>query len=204
MVFKCWYQISSPTLAGGFNVKDLTAWNYSLICKWIWQLFLRGVTTRDHLINLAGSIQVTKLLFRGWTVNSKFSVQSAYGYFTNASTAGNWTAGLAQSSITPSHKIICSLAAQQQLATLDNLQRRDIPYTNRCVLCLTHGENHAHLFFICSVSSAIWQQLLTWMGISGVISSLQEELFSIGTSRYWRTAWMGTTRAATVHQLWVE
>ncbi|XP_074314214.1 uncharacterized protein LOC141649423 [Silene latifolia] len=190
MVFKNWHQISSPSFAGGANVKDLTAWNYSLLCKWILKLslpcsskwkswvmyvlkqedfwFVKAkdhfsfsmtsiLTTRDHLISLAGSEQAAKLLIQSWIVNSKFNIQSAYGFFRNASAVGSWTAGLGHSSIIPSHKIICSLAAQHQLATVDNLQRRGISYANRCVLCLAHEENHAHLFFSCSVSSEIWQ-----------------------------------------------
>ncbi|XP_074291200.1 uncharacterized protein LOC141617970 [Silene latifolia] len=72
------------------------------------------LATRDHLINLAG----------------------------NAPVAGSWTAGLAHSSIVPSHKIICSLAAQHQLAI---------------------EETHDHLFCSYPVSSVIWKQLLLWM-----------------------------------------
>ncbi|XP_074293043.1 uncharacterized protein LOC141619939 [Silene latifolia] len=158
----------------------------------------------DHLLNLAGSVQSAKLLLNAWTVNSTFSFQSAYAFYRNAPAADNWTSGLAHSSIVPSHKIICSLAVQHQLATMDNIQRRGIPYVNRCALCLAQEETHAHLFFSYPVSSAIWQQLLLWMGISRVISSLQEELASIGSSRHWRTDWLATTLAATVHQLWAE
>ncbi|XP_074265822.1 uncharacterized protein LOC141588272 [Silene latifolia] len=210
IVFRSLHQISSPSFAGGFNVKDLTAWNYSLLCKWIWQLYLPCASkwkswvmnhvlkqddfwlvkakdhfsfsmigilaTRDHLISLAGSSQAAKLLIQSWTMNSKFSIQSSYGYFRNASAVGSWTVGLGHSSIIHSHKIIYSLAAQHHLATIDNLQRRGIPYANRCVLCLAHEENHTHLFFTCSLSSEIWQQLLTWMGISRTSSFLHEEL----------------------------
>ncbi|XP_074300180.1 uncharacterized protein LOC141631403 [Silene latifolia] len=158
----------------------------------------------DHLLNLAGSVQAAKLYLNAWTVNPKFSVQSAYGFYRNAPAADNWTTGLAHSNIVPSHKIICSLAVQHQLATVDNLQRRGIPYANRCALCLAQEETHAHLFFTCPVSSAIWQQLLLWLRISRVISSLQKELDSIGSSRHWHTDWLTTTLAATVHQLCVE
>ncbi|XP_074315462.1 uncharacterized protein LOC141651661 [Silene latifolia] len=110
------------------------------------------LAARDVLLSKAGSIFNVQTLMHSWTVAGKLSLHHVYLFLKNAPAAGPWTCPLTHSSISPSHKIICSLAVQNQLATIDNLHRRGICHVNRCVLCEHNLETCDHLFFYCPFS----------------------------------------------------
>ncbi|XP_074288580.1 uncharacterized protein LOC141613735 [Silene latifolia] len=164
------------------------------------------LTVRDTLSSRAGSIFNAQTLLHSWSSAGKLSLHNAYLFLKNAPAAGPWTNSLTHSRIAPSHKIICSLAVQNQLATIDNLQRRGICYINRCVLCENNWETCDHLFFHCPLSRAVWQDLLHWMGILRQGKALMEELLyrsSYGV-KHWRHVWFMVSLVAAVHQLWAE
>ena len=63
------------------------------------------------------------------------------------------------------------LAIKVGLSTLYRVQRYDPQVVATCVLCNSQADIHAHLFFECSYSKAIWTQLLNkcgcpWSGLS--------------------------------------
>ncbi|XP_074298997.1 uncharacterized protein LOC141629992 [Silene latifolia] len=97
-------------------------------------------------------------------------------------------------------------ASQQKLATVDNLQSRGFNMVNRCSLCEIALEDHAHLFFNCSFSKDVWQQLLQWMGMHRAGSCLLAELeqANFQSKHNWRMAWFCTSLAAAVYQIWNE
>ena len=71
----------------------------------------------------------------------------------------------------PRMGFILWLAIKGRLSTLDRVQRYDPQVIATCVLCNSQTETHAHLFFECLYSKAIWTQLLnmcgcTWIGLS--------------------------------------
>ncbi|XP_074277988.1 uncharacterized protein LOC141601592 [Silene latifolia] len=222
MVFKKWKDICLPWDAGGFNVKDLSTWNDALQCRWIYLLAhttegswsqdsfsssLKGIlAVRDRLVALAGSITAASSLINSWYSRGKFKVTAAYSYLRGVVLAGPWTATLSHPHLVQSHKIICSLAAQQKLATVDNLQSRGFYVVNRCSLCELALEYHAHLFFNCSFSKDVWHQLLQWMGMHRAGSCLLTELehTNVGSTHNWRMAWYCTSLAAAVYQIWNE
>ncbi|XP_074276943.1 uncharacterized protein LOC141600598 [Silene latifolia] len=220
MVFKKWKDICLPWDAGGFNIKDLSTWNDALQCRWLyllahttvgsWDSFsssLKGIlTVRDRLVALAGSITNASSLINSWCSHGKFRVTADYSYLRGVVLTGPWTKALTHPRIVPSHRIICSLAAQQKLATVDNMQHRGLYMMNRCSLCEVALEDHAHLFFNCSFSKDIWQQLLQWMGINRAGSCLLAELeqAGMGSKQNWRMAWFRTSLAAAVYQVWNE
>ncbi|XP_074305766.1 uncharacterized protein LOC141640987 [Silene latifolia] len=202
MVFKKWQDICLPWDAGGYNIKDLSNWNAALLCRWIHLLSYANVgswetwhhsyvlqhqnvclNVRDRLIVLAGNIPNAKVL-----LNSMYSN------------------GLVHPRIVPSHRIVCSLAVQKQLATVDNLQHRGFHVVNRCSLCEAALEDHNNLFFTCPFSSAVWEQILNWMSLLRAGASLLEELklAGSGSKHDWKVAWFGTSLAAVVHQIWIE
>ncbi|XP_074283365.1 uncharacterized protein LOC141607914 [Silene latifolia] len=168
---------------------------------------LKGIlAVRDRLVALAGSITNASSLINSWCSHGKFRVTAAYSYLRGAVLAGPWTTALTHPRIVPSHKIICSLAAQQKLATVDNLQSRGFYMVNRCSLCEISLEDHAHLFFNCSFSKDVWQQLLQWMGMHRAGSCLLAELeqANFRSKHNWRMAWFCTSLAAAVYQIWNE
>ncbi|XP_074305074.1 uncharacterized protein LOC141640008 [Silene latifolia] len=168
---------------------------------------LKGIlTVRDRLVALAGSITNASSLINSWCSHGKFRVTAAYSYLRGAVLAGPWTTALTHPRIVPSHRIICSLAAQQKLATVDNMQLRGFYMVNRCSLCEIALEDHAHLFFNYSFSKDVWQQLLQWMGMNRAGSCLLAELeqAGIGSKHNWRMPWFCTSLAAAVYQIWNE
>ena len=38
LILKRWSSMCVPWLEGGFNIKEVLAWNYALLSKWIWRL----------------------------------------------------------------------------------------------------------------------------------------------------------------------
>ncbi|XP_074297317.1 uncharacterized protein LOC141628027 [Silene latifolia] len=130
----------------------------------------------------------------------------AYSYLRGAVQVGPWAKALTHPRIVPSHRIICSLAAQGKLATVDNMQYRGFYMVNKCSLCEAALEDHGHLFFNCSFSQEIWQQLMNWMGVNRAGSCLFSELEHTGNGgkKNWRMAWFSTTLAAAVYQVWNE
>ncbi|KAK2649163.1 hypothetical protein Ddye_016652 [Dipteronia dyeriana] len=60
------------------------------------------------------------------------------------------------------------LAIKGRLSTLDRVQRYDPQVVTTCVLCNSQAETHAHLFFECFYSKAIWTQLLNKCGCLGI------------------------------------
>ncbi|XP_074301447.1 uncharacterized protein LOC141632837 [Silene latifolia] len=119
---------------------------------------------------------------------------------------GDWATSLTYSGILPSHRIISFMAVQGQLATVINLQRRGFSLANKCCLCETHEENHAHLFFSCPYSPHVWSSILQWMNVVRPVLTFQQELSLLDTSYMtrWRKHWFQVSIAAVVHSLWTE
>ena len=59
----------------------------------------------------------------------------------------------------PRHSFILWLAAQCRLATHDRISKYT-PGPLACVFCHSHMESHDHLFFACSYSTFVWQDLM--------------------------------------------
>ena len=64
----------------------------------------------------------------------------------------------------PRMGLVLCLAIKGRLSTLDCVQHYDPQVVATCVLCNSQAETHAHLFFECSYSKAIWTQLLNKCG----------------------------------------
>ncbi|XP_074305710.1 uncharacterized protein LOC141640931 [Silene latifolia] len=241
LVFKSWKSICSPWSGGGFNIKDLSSWNRSLLVKWlalllapasslwakwqhayvlkgtdIWNLqskdsfstSMKGILIiRDLLVASAGSIQTAHNLLQSWLQGSHFHLHLAYDFFRAAPVQGNWTKGLSYSSIVPSHRITCSMAAQGQLATQDNVKKRGYQFANRCYFCLSSEEDHDHLFFSCPFTAQVWSSILNWMSLPHLSASLPHLLAAcpFGSSKHhWKVHCFYTSLAASVNQLWWE
>ncbi|XP_074313687.1 uncharacterized protein LOC141648877 [Silene latifolia] len=188
-----------------YILQHQTIWNFQTHDSF--SSSLKGILiVRDRLVALTGSISNASSLINSWCSHGKFRVTAAYSYLRGAVLAGPWAKALTHPRIVPSHRIICSLAAQKKIATVDNMQHRGFYMVNRCSLCEAALEDHAHLFFNCSFSKDIWQQLMYWMGVNRaglcLLSALEHA--GIGGKQNWRMAWFSTTLAAAVYQIWNE
>ncbi|GJX83736.1 reverse transcriptase zinc-binding domain-containing protein [Tanacetum coccineum] len=75
----------------------------------------------------------------------------------------------------PRHAIHLWLVMKKRLKMKDRLTQWDVGNDVdlsllRCPLCKSQQDSHEHLFFECSYSSSIWQNVLNVVGISGVSS----------------------------------
>ncbi|XP_074266898.1 uncharacterized protein LOC141590190 [Silene latifolia] len=221
MVFKSWKSICSPWSGGGFNIKDLSSWNRSLLVKWLalllalasslwakWQhaYVLKGMDiwclqTKDSFSTSMKGILIVR------DFGSHFHLHLAYDFSRAAPAQGDWTKGLSYSSIFPSHRITCSMAAQGQLATQDNIKKRGYQFANRCCFCQASEEYHDHLFFSCPFTAQVWSSILSWMSLPQFSSSLLHFLVAcpFGSSKNnWKTHCFYTSLAAAVNQIWWE
>ncbi|XP_074291041.1 uncharacterized protein LOC141617794 [Silene latifolia] len=175
--------------------------------EWFSTSFKDILKARDRLIALTGNMQSFKDLLCSWAKEVVLSPGIVYKFLRASLSAGLWTKGLACSSIIPSTRVICSLVAQHQLATVDNIKRRGFEFINRCVLCEQQEETHDHRFFQCSYSNVVWSDILKYMGISHAGQVLSQELaitITCATSDRWKNAWFHISLAAVIYQLWRE
>ncbi|XP_074265798.1 uncharacterized protein LOC141588245 [Silene latifolia] len=181
-IWATWYQHYVVASENIWNVQ--TKASYSTSFKGI-------LKVKDKLLSLAGSIQAAADLLQSWAGGPKFNLGLAYGCLRNVSALGDWTISLMHNRIMPTHRIICSLAVQQHLATIDNLQVRGIQLANRCSLCQNGLESHDHLFFKCDYSAAVWDRLLQWMGsphLSYALVTILENSGATGKHCRWEHA----------------
>ncbi|KAK3189461.1 hypothetical protein Dsin_029022 [Dipteronia sinensis] len=64
----------------------------------------------------------------------------------------------------PRMSFILWVAIRGMLSTRDCIHKYDLLVVTTCVLCNTHPESHAHLFFQCLFSRAIWTQIMNICG----------------------------------------
>ncbi|KAK9724068.1 hypothetical protein RND81_05G045600 [Saponaria officinalis] len=188
---------------------------YNLSSKDIWEITPRNhhsqsfralLTIRDDLVELLGDIVQARHSLHRCAVAGTFSVTAAYHLFRSRKNRVFWARALKDGAV-PRHGIIASLASRSQLPTVDNISRRGLMLVNRCSLCKVRGESHRHLFFRCSYSYEVWQQIFTWMSIGGRSRDLITELHwtaGHGKRKHWKTKWFRVGLAATVYFVWNE
>ncbi|KAK3221782.1 hypothetical protein Dsin_008807 [Dipteronia sinensis] len=79
---------------------------------------------------------------------------------------------------------ILLLAIRGRLSTQDRIHKYDPRAISTCVLCNSHLESHALLFFKCLFSRAIWTQLLNIGG--SPLNGLSWNSFIDSASTHWR------------------
>ncbi|KAK2653267.1 hypothetical protein Ddye_013123 [Dipteronia dyeriana] len=76
------------------------------------------------------------------------------------------------------------MVVRGRLPTKDRIHKYDPRAVTTCVLYDSHLESHAHLFFECLFSRAIWTQLLNYNGTHWI--SLSWNDFTAWASTHWR------------------
>ena len=83
----------------------------------------------------------------------------------------------------PNHRFIIWLAIQGKLQTTTRLVVIGVSYTDSCLLCAQHKEDHQHLFFKCPFSLACLSYFKGWMKCSTQTDDLQHLLRWIQNNR---------------------
>ncbi|XP_074297579.1 uncharacterized protein LOC141628319 [Silene latifolia] len=181
LIMKSWDSCCAPYTEGGFNIKEILAWNKCIISA---ERLLSGSVKK-------GCIQLSLL----------------YDKFRMKSHPISWGAAVWHRAVLPKHSVFLMLAMQQNLATIDKLNHRGISLVNRCVLCKADNETHKHLFFKCIFSDAIWHKVLHWLRIQHRTSKLSKEMHWIAgkkVRKHWKAQWFSSCLGATVYSLWEE
>ncbi|XP_074305981.1 uncharacterized protein LOC141641209 [Silene latifolia] len=169
----------------------------------IWQQVL---AIRDEFISKVGSEAEAKRLFQAWAARGKLPLQEVYSIFHGTHHDLRWMAPILDGIVLPKHAFVTTLAAHNALATVDNVCKRGVLIANRCVLCLRAAETRAHLFFGCSYSKDLMQQVLIWQGTTRQVLSLKHELYKLALSRNrsWRSKLARCSFSAAIYFLWQE
>ena len=70
-----------------------------------------------------------------------------------------------------------------KILILDNLRKRQLIVVNRCCLCILDGESVDHLLLHCEVASAIWNAIVSHLGLSWAMPSSVVDLMACWWSR---------------------
>lgn len=124
----------------------------------------------------------------------KFSTQETWRMTRRSAVHCSWAQGIWFSQATPKFSFMAWLATLNRLSTLDRVSRWDQNLDTACILCKNAPETRNHLFFQCSFSSMIWEQLAKgilcssytedWDELVEVISSATMEKKKLFCLRY--------------------
>ena len=165
-------------------------------------IFKKLLAIRNSLMS-EGSPGEAMNILSGWVVNGTFSTKVAYNYFRPKGRRPGWDPVIWKSNLIPKQAFILWLCARGKLLTKDRLLFLDIDQA--CSLCRSAPETLTHLMFQCSVSSAVWNKIRGWLGISRAMSTINSafkwmKCEARGSS--WPSRVKKMALAVTVYEIW--
>ena len=128
------------------------------------------LVVRDMIMYRTGSSDTAQMQMFSWTKNDRFCMKLAYDWLRSTSPKVHWSKLVWSSSFPPKTSFILWLALKAKLPTKDRIMYMELD--RKCELCGVDLESHGHLFFKCSFSSAVWNQIKAWLGLHCCMSSL--------------------------------
>jgi hypothetical protein len=116
-----------------------------------------------------------------WRIHSKkgiFEVRSFYRALSIQGTSTFPWKGIWRTKAPPRVAFFAWTATRGKILTIDNLRRRGMIVVNRCWLCESDGESVDHLLIHCGVANALWNAILSCLGLSWVMPSSIKELMA--------------------------
>ena len=89
----------------------------------------------------------------------KFSTHATWMLLRSQKERCSWARSIWFSKATPKYAFVSWLAARNRLSTMDRIVQWDPGADTTCVLCKRDLESRNHLFFECSFSNQLWEQL---------------------------------------------
>ena len=136
----------------------------------------------------------------------KFSTHATWMLLRSQKERCSWARSIWFSKATPKYAFVSWLAARNRLSTMDRIVQWDPGADTTCVLCKRDLESRNHLFFKCSFSSQLWEQLTKGIlagDYTNVWSSIFEIISDEGMERKKRFCLCYALQIA-VHTLWRE
>ncbi|XP_021835349.2 uncharacterized protein [Spinacia oleracea] len=229
-----WDSVCKPKVAGGQNVKNFHLWNKAAILKLLWALafkpdalwvkwvnayYVKGKDMYTMPIPASASWMIKKIWSsrdlldthgdckQVFLAAGKFSIRKMYSALTGILPKVAWRRLICNNRASPKSLFILWLAVQSRLPTKDRLQNWGIPTDGLCPLCSTDLETVQHLFFQCSYSQQVWQQVLQVLKIQRPSFGFDQEIQiavrmckrSSGTSKLFIAVF-----AEVVYGLWIQ
>lgn len=104
----------------------------------------------------------------------------------------------------PRAKFILWMACHHRLATKDRLRRFGILQEDKCCFC-SSTETLEHLFFMCSTTRRIWDQILHWLQVRHIPINWTEELEWIlvhSKGKGWQAKMLKLAFTEIIYALW--
>ncbi|XP_019258405.1 PREDICTED: uncharacterized protein LOC109236664 [Nicotiana attenuata] len=76
-----------------------------------------------------------------------------------------WRTLMFHNEVRPKARFTMWMQCHGRLLTTDRLANWGIQVSSRCCLCNGGDESHAHLFFECRFTKAVWERLMQWLRI---------------------------------------
>jgi hypothetical protein len=131
-----------------------------------------------------------------WVPSSKgaFEVRSYYRVLLSHGPISFPWKGIWRTKAPPRVAFFAWTVARGKILTIDNLCRRGMIVVNRCWLCESDGESVDHLLLHCGVANALWNAIISRLGLCWVMPSSVRELLACWCSG-------GRTRSAVVWKM---
>ncbi|XP_024016245.1 uncharacterized protein LOC112089728 [Eutrema salsugineum] len=122
---------------------------------------LNDIELEIHKLRQSGTDDedVAKWKARDGNYKAKFVTRDTWYQIRTAKPSVNWYKGVWFSQSTPKYTFMSWLAFQNRLATGERIATWNINANTGCVLCNEPIETRNHLFFSCSYSMKVWEQL---------------------------------------------
>ncbi|XP_074278173.1 uncharacterized protein LOC141601770 [Silene latifolia] len=177
LILKSWASCCNPYQEGGFNINEIALGliGISLIISSQEIFGLWG----QRVIILRVEEAFLKLGMSYWTLQgNKLKLRLLYDKFRCMGRLASWATAVWTHAVIPKHSVFAVLAMQQRLATIDQLQKRNI-----------------------------LMGVLDWMNLTGRTMCFSKELHWITArkhSRHWKVKWFVSCLSAVVYSLWEE
>ncbi|XP_074277918.1 uncharacterized protein LOC141601526 [Silene latifolia] len=212
LIMKSWASCCVPHAEGGFNIKE----TYNIKSGDFWTMAPKNfhsesckslLKVRNELVAKIGGVATARAFLLDCIAEGKLQLHRVYDFLRDPGRRISWARVVWNKAALPKHSFLVVLVMQRKLATIDQVMHRGMHLVNRCVLCKAANEDHAHLFFQCSYSSNIWQNLLEWMGMRGRSMKLKTELHWLANRRHrkhWKALRISSCLNALTHSLGEE
>ncbi|XP_013595024.1 PREDICTED: uncharacterized protein LOC106303250 [Brassica oleracea var. oleracea] len=136
----------------------------------------------------------------------KFSMHDTWMLLHSQKERCSWSRSIWFSKATPKYAFVSWLAARNRLSTMDRIVQWEPGADTACMLCKRDLESRNHLFFECSFSSQLWEQLTKGIlcgNYTNVWSSILETISDEGMERKKRFCLCYALQIS-LHTLWRE
>ncbi|XP_062093552.1 uncharacterized protein LOC133799565 [Humulus lupulus] len=183
-----WAKVCLPKAYGGLGFRNGQIWNYAILAKYMWaisekhdllwvkwinSIYLKGSDFWSYrllsdtswywrkLCKLRGKFSCEDIKAAGST--EKFQYAILYNSTLSQQQVGYYKAVWCRLSL-PKYRFLLWQVVNAQLLTCDNLLQFRVPLDSiLCPVCGSFDESHSHLFFDCTLSKQVLDQIFKWM-----------------------------------------